>query len=655
MEFLKKYYYVLTGLFVFIIYLTTLAPSVVKIDSGELSAVQATLGIAHPTGYPLFTIAGYLFSLLPLPFSNIYKANLLAAIWCAAGVIVFVYTAKYILDNISSFVPSKKQIQPKQKKKRKTKESNSTTTQIFSIQDNKKYFAAIGGGLILAFSRTFWMQSTSVEVYSLHILLILLIILFLVKGFAEENSSGKLSRNWISFSVFLALGFTNHMTTLLILPGAAYLFFTKYKFNPPAGQAGKNSFIKIGIMLLIFFPILILFYSYLPIRASQNPLLNWGNPVDLERIIRHISGKQYQVWLFSSTESARKQLEYFFNALPVEFSINIFIAFAGVIYSFAKAKRLGIFILITFIITVLYSINYDIVDIDSYFLLAYISIGYFSVFGVVKVLSFLKIKNSYKISAALISLFILVHIFITYNKVDESKTHIYEDYTKEILGSVPKNAIIFSYQWDYFLSASYYFQLVEGYRKDVVVIDKELLRRSWYYIQLEKNFPGVLDGVKIEKELFLNALKPFERDEKFNSNLLENLFRKIMTNLVSTTISTRDFYIGPELFESEMQKGEFILPEGYTLIPEGLLFKVVKDNKSYTPAALPDFKIRVPERKDKYVENIVNMFICPMLVRRALYEVQFDKVDKAKLYIEKIKKDFPDYRIPEGISQAVGI
>jgi hypothetical protein len=55
----------LSGLILFIIYLITLAPSVVQIDAGELAAVQATLGIAHPTGYPLFTIIGFLFSKLP--------------------------------------------------------------------------------------------------------------------------------------------------------------------------------------------------------------------------------------------------------------------------------------------------------------------------------------------------------------------------------------------------------------------------------------------------------------------------------------------------------------------------------------------------------------------------------------------------------------
>ncbi|MFA7420189.1 MAG: DUF2723 domain-containing protein, partial [Melioribacteraceae bacterium] len=76
MDFLKKYYAFISALIVFIVYLFTLAPSVIQIDSGELATVQSTLGIAHPTGYPLFTIIGYLFLKLPLPFTKIYQANL---------------------------------------------------------------------------------------------------------------------------------------------------------------------------------------------------------------------------------------------------------------------------------------------------------------------------------------------------------------------------------------------------------------------------------------------------------------------------------------------------------------------------------------------------------------------------------------------------
>ena len=62
MKYIQKYYFLLTGLIAFIFFLTTIAPSVIQIDTGELAAVQVTLGIAHPTGYPLFTILGYIFS-----------------------------------------------------------------------------------------------------------------------------------------------------------------------------------------------------------------------------------------------------------------------------------------------------------------------------------------------------------------------------------------------------------------------------------------------------------------------------------------------------------------------------------------------------------------------------------------------------------------
>jgi len=114
MTLVKKYFYLVIALFVFIIYLFTLAPSVVQIDSGELATVQATLGIAHPTGYPLFTLLGYLFSLIPLPFTKILQLNILAAIYCSAAVGVFTYTIKYCMDNISIF---KKRLLKKERKR----------------------------------------------------------------------------------------------------------------------------------------------------------------------------------------------------------------------------------------------------------------------------------------------------------------------------------------------------------------------------------------------------------------------------------------------------------------------------------------------------------------------------------------------------------
>lgn len=650
LKFTKKFYALLTGLFVFIVYLFTLAPSIVEIDTGELATVQAKLGIAHPTGYPLFALLGHLFYLLPLHLRKIYQLNLLTAVWCSLAVMVFVYTAKLILDNITAFVPEKLLI--KGKKKAKDKKANAGANKAeagkFEIPDIKKYLGAIFGGLVLGFGKTFWTQGTSVEVYSLQLFLFNLIILFLLKAYINKDNPAELKffNPWMLFALFLALGFSNHMTTLFLIPAAAYLYFDKYKFN-------KISWQRIGYMLIVFIPVLLLFYSYLPLRAVQGPILNWGNPDTFAKIMRQIKGDQYHVWLFSSTAAAEKQLTYFVNNLPSEFLVNSFICIVGLIISFSKARKFFIFTGIMFLFTVLYAINYDIHDIDSYFLLAYVALAFFIVFGTVQILVLLKhAKYPYATAVSLLAIFMLVQIYFNYAEVNQSDVYTFEDYTKNIMNSCNKNSVIFTYEWDYLVSPSYYFQYAENFRPDITVVDKELLRRSWYYHQLNCNHPGLLNGIQPDVNNFLSAVAPFESNDKFDPNLLEADYRKIMTGLVETNIDKGNFYIAPELFEGEMQRGEFALPAGCTLVPDLFLFKVVKGN-NYIPAPDPNFIIRFPKHRTDYI-NFIEQTVGSMLARRALYEMQFDKLDRAKIYIKKIKSDFPNYVLPPGLDDVLG-
>ena len=643
MIFARKYFIQLTTFFVFIIYLITLAPTVVEIDSGELAAVQSTWGIAHPTGYPLFTIIGNMFSHIPLPVSKIFQLNLLAAIWCSLAVGMFIYTVKLIFDNVESFSPVKVKIV--NKKNKKTKELSNIPA--ITLPDNKKILISVISGLVLALNKTFWNQSTSVEVYSIHAFLILLSILLLVKGFLvkPEQEKSFFRSPWFYFTISLALSFTNHMTTIFILPATAYLFFSKYKFR-------KDSFIKILKMLAVFIPILLIIYAYLPLTAAQNPNMNWGNPVNLENILRHISGKQYQVWLFSSTDSAKKQLLYFVSNLPKEYTVGLIFILIGFFSTLKTSRKLFLFFLLLFITTVFYSINYDIDDIDSYFLLTYIALSFFAASGIKVLLTELKTKkNSYQIALTIIAVVLCTHFYITYNEVNRNDNYIFQDYTKNLVQSTGKNSIILSYQWDYFISASYYFQLVEKFRPDVTIIDKELLRRSWYYHQISTVHPEIFDLMPNEVTNFINAVKPFEKDERYNAVLLENSYRDVMQKLISTNIDNKNFYIGPELFENEMQKGEFTLPEGYTLIPSLFLFKIVKGS-SYFPAPDPDFILRLPKSRNRYV-LMIETFVGSMLTRRALYELQFNKTERARLYIQKIRSDLPDYIIPQDILNTI--
>ena len=650
MNFLKKYYAIITGFTVFIVYVTTLAPSVVEIDAGELATVQVLLGIAHPTGYPLFTLLGHLFSLIPFHFSKIYQLNLLTAIWCSLAVTVFVYTCKFILDNLIVFEFNNKAKLQKESKKGKRKRGEDrkrefSTPQKAIIEEPVKYIASISAGLLLGFDRTFWNQGNAVEVYSLQAFLFCLIIFSLLKAYITPIEERGLTKRWLIFAAILALGFSNHMTTLFVLPATAYLYFDKFRLK----TAGIKRLLI--MVFLIFLPIFAGIYLYLPIRASQGPVLNWGNPVDFERFFRHVSGWQFQVWFFKSTDVMKKQLGYFFSNLFLEFSIGILLCLYGIFSSYLKARKFFIFNIILLLFSLLYASNYDIVDIDSYFLLSYVALSFFALFGIVQIFSKLSFKQ-YKrsITTALIAICILIQLIFNYKENDLKDVYTFEDYSKSTLNSAKPNSIILTYLWDYLVASSYYFQLVEKYRPDVIVIDKELLRRSWYYGQINRQHPGVMDGVKTEVNMFEDALKPFERNEPFDSNLLENLYRKIMTNLISTNVDKKDIYISSELVENEMQKGEFILPEGYTVVPDNLLFRVVK-GKEYVPTSDPNFRIRFPRTRTKYIDFMENA-VGTMLARRALYEIQFNKFDRAKIYIKKIKEEFPNYTIPSELLQA---
>ena len=636
MRLFKKYYHVITGIFVFIVYLFTLAPSVLEIDSGELAAVQITLGIAHPTGYPLFTMAGYIFSLIPLPMTSIMQANLLAAIYCSAAVVFIVSLIKIILESNPQNITTKNNSSRSKQKSETANERPEWTTIVLSIF----------GGLVAAFSRTFWLQSASIEVYSLHLLLISIIVYYIVKIILNEG--GELKKYWLITGVLFGLAFSNHMTTLLLIPGTLYVLYNSY----------KSGNFKIKHLLgpaFGFLGTLIILYSYLPIRAASAPVLNWGNPVSFTNLFRHVSGAQYQVWLFSSIDAAKKQFINFFATLPDEFTYPILIiAVAGIVAMYKFNRKLFTFFLISFVFTVLYSSNYDIKDIETYYLLAYLIIAVFTVFGLIKVVDKITtLKQPLPVSVITLSILTVYLIYTNYSFTDKNDDYAFEDYTKAVINSTEHNSIILSYQWDYFISASYYFQYCKNYRTDVKIIDKELLRRSWYYDQLRNNFGNIFKGFEGDVSEFLTALKPFEENRKFDSNMLERFYQSIMTNLVKYNSEDHTVYLAPELVENEMRSNQFKLPEGYSIVPDLFLFRIVKVNE-YTPAQLPDYSLRIPEHPNKYHKFMQDIAV-KMLIYRSMYELNFNKSERAEIYAKKILSDFPGYRLPPELKKRLSL
>ena len=354
-----------------IVYLLTLAPSVDFIDAGELAAVAHGWGIAHPTGYPLFTLVAGVWAQLPLG-DGIYRLNLLAAV-LSAGAAGITVQMLFVLLGVRA-----KAKQRTAGKKGKKNAAVSRESEREGQPDMLRLAAAVAGALALGLSGTFWRTALSVEVYSLHVLMLsLLLWRAAVLFFAAENGAGDFRRRLLLLAAVLGLSFANHMSTIFLLPGFGVLLFWRH--------GRREGFWRDAAFALAAFAAGLLPYLYLPLRAAADPWLNWGDPVTFDALYRHVSGAQYSVWMFSSFDAWKGQFGYAFTALGRDtVYVGLAAAVIGIGAAWRRSTQLGVFLVLLFGTCVIWAAGYDIHDIDTYFLLGYFVLAAGTAFFVVE-------------------------------------------------------------------------------------------------------------------------------------------------------------------------------------------------------------------------------------------------------------------------------
>lgn len=566
----------------FIVYVLTLAPSVLFIDSGELAADATILGIAHPTGYPLFTMVGYVFSHLPIGGTAVWRLNIMAAVFCSLGAGAMTVLVQFILTEISAVVPHRGGDKKKKSAEHAVKISD-------EISERAAVFGGMFAGLMLAFSQTFWSQATAVEVYALHCLLVPSSIYFFLR-YCREKPMQVYSKWGVLWAVTWGLSFSNHMTSILLIPAFIVFFFMSFGWTLRS--------VTRGMMLLLPFAVGLAPYLYLPIRASMHPALNWGNPVTIENFIRHWTGHQYQVWMFTSFDSAGKQLKYFLGDFPTEFGLmGLIPVLLGAVALYRQSKAMFVFVAILLVTCVLYSINYDIHDIDSYFLLAYFATAICCGVGAWWLIRGGSLRT---IALPVLAMCVALNIVQHYKGNDESHDFMVHDYTLNLLNSLPQNALIISWQWDFFVAGSIYFQNVEHVRPDIMVIDKELLRRTWYLDQIHDTHPDVYERSRYAIEPFYTSLQKFERDEPYDVDEIEAQYRAVIKSFIADNMHDRPIFVTGEL------EKDYTL--GFSRIPEGLAYRLyLKDE--FVDVPFPSWKYRDMPRRNYYTDKIREMYI----------------------------------------------
>jgi hypothetical protein len=510
----------LVGLIAGAVYLVTQAPGLYYTDTGELAAAAHTWGVAHPTGYPLFTLIAHVWQMLPWP-SVIKGLNILSALLVAATASVLTIVVRDVLRLTAP-----------------------------ALEERPRTIIGAATALLWAFSPTVWAQTTAVEVYGLNTLLFVLALLALglrVEGRGERGIGLNPLNSTLSGLVF-GLMLANHLSSIFLAPGLLYWW---WKMQPSAEAAKK----RIGWLLA---PSLLgpMMYLILPMRSAALPPINWGwVHRGWDAFVYHVKGTQFGVWMFSDSAAMRENTSTFFSLASQELLwIGWVGAVIGVVALWKVQRQMAIALLLLIVGNLGISLGYAIPDIDAYFLPTLTVLAILLGIGIGK-LSDIKILHTFILSPFFVILG-FISLFLNYPTMDHSSHRAVPAYTMWAMDHAQPRAIIITRQWDYMCSAFWYLQTVEGVRPDVVMIDKELIRRTWYLPHLQHLYPDVMKGAKAAIDAYMPWLEQFESDaDAFKANPRNNAeiqrrFVDVLNAIVESN-ADRPIYITPEMMTDE--------------------------------------------------------------------------------------------------------
>src|SRR6266568_4271696 len=620
-----------------LLYCCTLAPTVTLTDSGELIVVAHGLGVAHPPGVPFWVILAHLASLVPL--GNVaVRINFSSALFAALACSMLTLVVSELMIT-AAYLPARKG--GAQQRKRA----------VDSGIDRLLVFApALGAGLLMAFSRTLWSYATIAEVYTLNTLLILIVFFLMLRWrrriIADRREKGgpvTIHDSWLyaAAAVFgFALG-VHHVTVGLILPALAVVVYR---------TEGLRFFTsrRLVYAALISLAAMVAVYAYLPFAASRSPLINWGNPRSLQEIWWHITGRQYRVFLHFTPSIMGVQFVEFCRMLLREFGpawlpLPLVFAFAGFATAYRQDRTTFWFLLFIVVANLAYDLSYEIAeDKNAYYLPVFISIAISAGFGIRWLIELTAVKSislgtSYRVAA--IAVLVTSATAFAGNWPFNNRRHYFiaHDYVENLLSGVQPNGLLLTQDWQV-ASPMFYAQQIEQRRRDVKVVDVNLLRRSWYFDYLRRTYPDLIARSRDKIDAYVEDLKQWERDpgafarSQPLTQRISMAFLEMVRSIVTNEIRFAPVYITNDLLAAN-QTNDYLtqwIPQTYQLVPEGLVFNLARDSSFHDSLdvrletrGLPDGTVRYEK------DDVVNLKILPaytsMLINRGRYLAAFNQ------------------------------
>jgi hypothetical protein len=518
------------GAVALLVYLRTMCRTIYVGDSGELAAAVHVLGIPHPPGYPLYVLLGKLFSVIVPVGTPALRLNLFSAFCSTAAVIFLCLTL-----NLLGF---------------------------------DKWLAA-GVTLSFAFSASLWSQSGIPRVYALGALVSSLATFF----YAKWHVNPEQTRWLLAAALVVGLGLANHPVVGAHLPAIMAAVLIRQP------QLWRDWLLWAAFAACVV-PGLLLYFTWIPLRARSKPVVNWGNIHDVKSLRDFLQRREY--WRHRWVHSPRMAMEvilFYTRRVGIEYGfLGSAAAVVGlplvVMRAPAPAAMVGVLVALNAFSMIAHARREDIFHWTRYMITAWYALSLPLAFGWQLMLgAFPEPSRPY-----LSFLPGLVLVVTQFRRQDLSRHRYADEYNRRILQSLPENATLIA-QDDNVVFPLMYLKYAEGLRPDVKLLEQ---------------------GVHQLAELRFNP----KRD------------------VVYCTHWQAAFNTPPS------QRGP-----GLRLIGEGLLYRIVTTDMNWQPRNLWDAHL-VPDMEDESIPKnyLTRCLLGHVYFMRAEWELPRDAVTAAAWY-----------------------
>jgi hypothetical protein len=317
-----------------------------------------------------------------------------------------------------------------------------------------------------------WGQATIAEVHALNACCVALIV-YLIAPIAFRGDDVSLRR--LTLAAWLwGLAFGNSLTVAALAPLMIAAGWRSGQTNnsPDKPLAPIMAFL-VGLSI----------YALIPLRAAQQPSINWGDATSLDRFIALVTAEMYRGYALSTLPADLfTRLIGFAQLIVAQYGWpGMILGAIGVYYALVSPNQNWRWLVAALALYLFFALTYSAADSALYL----IPVWMFGAWAIARGL--LAMTHDAANSTAHVSVILLLVVLLgpaftvitNFSAMNLRDEHTATEFASEVVVAAPRGAIIIT-ENDGHTFALWYHRHVAGQRPDLAIVDRRLAGYPWY-------------------------------------------------------------------------------------------------------------------------------------------------------------------------------